>query len=68
MISSLTYKIENTNIKIHNIKYEHNTRKFGLEQIEDIGNITFSEVKETLESGLSIRIDDCIDNNVSEWF
>jgi hypothetical protein len=46
----------------------YKTKSEILELGVDIGNIPFSEVKETLENGLSIKIDDCIDNSVSEWF
>jgi hypothetical protein len=46
----------------------YKTKSEILELVVDIGNIPFSEVKETLENGLSIKIDDCIDNNLSEWF
>ena len=39
-----------------------------LEQIDGIGNIPFTEVKQTLEDGLYSRVNDCLEHNVPEWF
>jgi transcription initiation factor IIE alpha subunit len=38
-----------------------------LEQIEGIGNIPFTEVKEIVENGLSDSVYDCLEHNVPEW-